>query len=79
MAKDNCFFSLSKAADKVSAGDKKNFLVDIQNVMGYKYFNSVYRFLGTPGVRNLDVLKYREITSILKKYGCDEEDWTITK
>lgn len=78
MAKEKRFFSLAKVADKVSYGKKKQFLMELQTIMCYKSFNNVYVILRRPGIRNLDIMKYRAINALLGKYGCNEEDWEIT-
>lgn len=78
MAKEKRFFSLAKVADKVSSGMKKQFLLELQSIMCYKSYNNVYLLLRRPGVRNLDIMKYRAINALLGQYGCSEEDWEIT-
>lgn len=78
MAKEKRFFSLAKAGEKVCSGRKKQFLLELQNIMGYKTFNYVYMLLRHPGVKNIDIMKYRAINALLAEYGCSEEDWEIT-
>lgn len=71
------FYSLEKALEIVQAGQKKDFMRDVQQAMEMKCFNSVYRLFRAKGIRNIDIEKVFAVNRVLRKYNMSDECWTI--